>query len=247
VLGIDSRGSFLKGVLAGIALSMLALLGTAYYLGQRDRHVAAVAPTVDGRHVPNPKPESLWSYSDEVDSVTKAVVSKVSAQLPATGIGEDVVADLTWSCPERTIDSTTLEVVTFHKVDSGKYVALPQSPTLGVEYRFDGEVRTVSGVWPTGIIAREYINSIKLTIASIFGGSQNPGRFTTTKPNQPHLRMRDFYVVDPDFAVRIPVDGGRVMVQISLEDAMIKKILTECGFTYGAPPQAAHSRALPTR
>jgi hypothetical protein len=242
VLGIDSRGSFIKGVLAGVALTVLALLGTAYYLGQRDRHLAANPPTIEGRHVSEPKQESPWSYKDEVDPVTKAVVSEVSGQLPATGIGEDVVADLTWSCPERTIDSTTLEAVTFHKVDSGKYVALSQSPTLAVEYRFDGEVRTVGAGWPTGIVARDYANSIKLTIASIYGGSKNPGRFTTTKPNQPYLGMKDFYIVDPDFVVRIPVNGGPVTVRFSLEDAMIKKLLTECGFTYGAPPQASRSR-----
>jgi hypothetical protein len=45
-----------------------------------------------------------------------------------------------------------------------------------------------------------------------------------------------FYVVDPDFVARIQTTAGDEMLEFSLDDPAIKKILTDCGLTYGQFP-----------
>ncbi len=149
----------------------------------------------------------------------------------------NVVSDVTWSCPEKTMDDTGVEITTFQNDDSGrgKPSALPQNENAAVQYRFDG----VALARPALLIHRQYANSVVLHVADLTTRPNyiDRGLVTLKKANSYEIpESAKFYIVDPDFVVRVPTSIGEETLEFSLTDPSIQRVLTACGFTYGQPP-----------
>jgi TonB family protein len=232
---------FLKLVLALIVLAVAYHYGTDL-IRESDKNTAEVMSH-----------ESPWSYTEKIDPVTKNWTAKAAAQLRLkTSTGESAVVDAVWNCSDGTTETVELEISTFvdktDKTDnSGNLQALEQDWNHAVDYRFDGVATSISSkdLFTGATIRREYRNSVQLfpiAKTGLFGRHRYPGLYILAGRYDPDDFVSDtkvFYIVDPEFVARIPTSGGaNVVVQFSLEDQAIKKMLTQCGITYGPPPPA---------
>jgi hypothetical protein len=226
-------------------LVALVVLLVAYRIGSnmlRDADNAALAAMSAAT------PSAQWHYTDEVDPITKNVTSRAVGQLHTkSSLDESVVADVVWDCADRTTESLKLEITTFlNETDgNGKLKPLEQDESHAIDYRFDGVASSISSeeFLSKIVIKREYRNSVNLFLirkTGLHGRYRYPGLYTATGRDWDGDFMYDtkaFYIVDPDFIARIPTSNGtNVMIQFSLEEPSIKKMLSECGLTYGNPP-----------
>jgi len=191
-----------------------------------------------------------WNYDEEVDPVTRTTKTKTVGRIYTNlSSGEPVVADLVWDCSDGTPDSLKLEITTFlNEKDAGSNHLKPlhQDENHAIDYRFDGVATSISSqqMFSGFVLQREYRNSVSLHLiprASLWGRSRYPGLYSTSagkEANQDNVYPTiNFYVVDPEFAARIPTTGGaNLLLQFSLAEPSIKRILTQCGVTFGNPP-----------
>jgi hypothetical protein len=226
-------------------LVALVVLVVAYRIGSnmvRDSNEAVSAAA---------RRSAQWHYTDEVDPITKKVISRATGQLRTkSSLDESVVADVVWDCLDGTTESLRLEITTFldEKDGNGKLKPLRQDESHAIDYRFDGVASSISSEESLSniVIKREYRNSVNLFLirkTGLQGRDRYPGLYTATGRDSDGDFMYDtkaFYIVDPDFIARIPTsNGSNVMIQFSLEEPSIKKMLSECGLTYDKPPSIA--------
>ena len=198
---------------------------------------------------------SPWVYREQVDPITKNIVATVSATLPSGDMEtkEKVTMDITWGCLDRTAESTNVVVSTYlNKNADGNYVGLDQVANVDVEYRFDGFPNSITPGSSFSFVRlyaqRQYSNSVTLYPAQVIGFTIEKyikKSIAILKPQERYQIVREikhFYIVDPDFAVRIPTEAGDATAEFSVADPAIEKLLTACGFTYGQPPGRADAK-----
>ncbi len=192
---------------------------------------------------------SEWNYDEEVDPITKQIKAKAIARLAGqSSAGEPVVAAVSWDCSDGTTDTLRLEITTFlnEKDSEGKLKPFEQDEEHAFDYRFDGVASSISSqaLFSGATIRREYRNSVQLFLLSrigSYGRDRYPGLYVTTAGSDGNAayRTKAFYIVDSEFVARIPTQGGtNVVIQFTLEDPSIKRMLTKCGLTYGPAPIA---------
>jgi hypothetical protein len=241
----------MKGIrlLATIAV----LVGGLYFIGRyflKGTEEAVSGATVTDRppkQIVPASPVAQWIYQEQVDPITKKTITRAAGQLHTkSSTNEPVIVNVAWDCPDGTTESLKVEIVTFldEKDDKGKLIPLAQDDSHSIDYRFDGVASTISSAdaFSNIVLKREFQNSVYLFLVrktGVYGRYRYPKLYIAAGKDADGDFMYDtkaFYVVDPEFAARVPTTNGAVLIQFSLEEPPIKKMLFQCGLTYGKPP-----------
>lgn len=181
--------------------------------------------------------KSAWTYEESIDPITKKNIETAKANLTVGEHNEALLA-VSWSCPEKTTESTTVEISTFlDKGNHGKWVPLAHDESHSGEYQFDG-------IKSSSFTANPYLNTVIISPADL----DKRGAYIQKNLVTLNRRINDeevskaikFNIVDSAFSVKILTVEGNITLNFSLEEPAIKKLLMQCGFTYlTSPPPAA--------
>jgi hypothetical protein len=223
----------------------IVLFVAGYALGSYSNHPDVAAPASGAT------PSALWNYDEQVDPVTGKKTAKVTAQLHSqSSLDNSVITEATWDCSDGTTESLRLEMTTFLDVrdDQGRLKPVEQDERHPLDFRLDGVATSVEPGPFVYAAKREYENSVELyplVKEGLYGRYRYKGLYTAKGRDYDGDFTYDtvaFYLVDPVFVARIPTrNGSNVVVQFSLEEPSIKRLLTQCGVTYGPPPPSAKS------
>jgi hypothetical protein len=225
-------------------VTLVSVIGSlaAYYIFKDDKE-DTTAVSVSGNEdtkAPETKSETKkpggWKYTKEVDPITKKAIRKVSGyDADETGDIDNAYLLFIWTCPNKM--NLELEVTTFTMVDK-KWVSLNQDNSKSVEFRFNGEALSETTLIISNM-ERDYTNEVKIYPASVVTldkyidkgvAEMNPDR-----SDEGQTTLKSFNIVDTEFVVRVPVEGGVVTDTFDIGDPAVKKLFTWCGFTYGSP------------
>jgi hypothetical protein len=181
--------------------------------------------------------KSPWVYYQKQDPVTKVTTGFARAHLTSPDLS-GAVSEVSWSCPGAKIEDLEVEVSTYH--DDQNSSALPQDMTAHIPYRFDGVVRT-------GYPTRDYSNDASIIIPGRADDADDFKAQGVAKLKQLYevstdgnsmiktgVKYVSFVIADPDFAMKVKTVMGEETLEFSLDDIAIKKVLIDCGFTFGA-------------
>jgi hypothetical protein len=230
-----------------VALLGLSAFGAACDDGSRSAGPATSGARTDSNNQPKvsndkqitetssdaDRKKPVWIYNERIDPISKAAVATVKGNLSTIEITPKPMRfEFLWSCPESTVESAQVTISTFwDETLSGKWEGLDlHYNAAGLEFRFDGV--PLSGLRPY----RDYSNAVTLHIMATrdYG---DKGLVTYKKGGElTPTAVKDFYLTDYDFVVRLPTANGPATAEFSLDDPALRRLLTACGFTYGQPP-----------
>jgi hypothetical protein len=142
-----------------------------------------------------------------------------------------VVLGFQFSCADSDIDSAQVMVTTWTKSGaSGELEGLPQDQQTTAEMRFDG-------LQDRALLESHFSNETGFRLNGHYGYEEKGLKVRYENIAEQRVTTTALYIVDPDFAVRIQTEHGlEATAEFSLEEPSIKRLLGECGFTYGAVP-----------
>jgi hypothetical protein len=180
---------------------------------------------------------AAWNYDESIDPITKTNIATAKANL-TVGEHNEALLSVAWSCPEKTTESTTVEISTFlHKEKHGKWVPLAHDKSHSGDYRFDG-------ITSSSFTANPYLNTVTIAPADLEKRGAYIQRNLVTlnrRANDDEIsRAIEFLIVDSAFSVKILTVEGNITLTFSLEEPAIKQLLMQCGFTYRTSAPKPH-------
>jgi hypothetical protein len=180
---------------------------------------------------------STWNYDESIDPITKKNIETAKANLTVGEHNEGLLA-VSWSCPEKTTESTTVQISTFwDKEKNGKWVPLAHDKSHSGGYQFDG-------ITSSGFTANPYLNTVTIAPADLENRSAYIQRNLVTlnrRVNDDEIsKAIKFLIVDSAFSVKILTVEGNITLNFSLEEPAIKQLLMQCGFTYRTSAPKPH-------